>query len=252
MADVEQYCHRTLLMDRGRLVMDGPPAQVVKHYYLGVDAADTPSPTPTSHAASTNGSGTGEAGRSDAAEIAWRTAPQETQVSNGAARLTRVALHDAEGRAAGSFSQGDVATLYYEFEILQAIERPIAGLVLHDDRNVIVHGKNTLHLQTDVPSRVPRGARLRFRQEVTLAVAAAEYTVEVGLSSISNDDFEQRFRVPYTDLEVKRTRLCMVPAVLSFAVLPRDEGRLTPHLHHGIVDLPGRCECDAVVPPTAE
>jgi lipopolysaccharide transport system ATP-binding protein len=250
MGDVEQFCQRAILLEQGRVVMEGRPAQVVKHYYLS-ERGDRPTGGPLDASTATAVPASTGRGAATDAGIAWRAVPAGGQVSDGSARLTRVALHDVAGRSAASFAQGDVATLHYEFELLRAIERPVAGMVLHNDRNVIVHGKNTLHLQTDVPARVPRGARLQFRHSVTLAVAAADYTVEIGLSTMDEDDYGQRFAMPYVDLESRRTRLCMVPAVLSFTVLPRDQGRLTPQLHHGVADLPGHCDCLAV-PPAGE
>ena len=164
------------------------------------------------------------------------------QVSNGWARCTSVALGDAEGQLARSFQQGQTASFFYEFELLQDIEVPIGGVVLQNEKGVIVHGKSTLQYDSQVPMWVTRGSRIRFRQDITLDIAVGEYTFEVGLATMSHFDYQRREWYTPKDMRERTVRVCHLPSVARFAVvLRRDTLPIYPR-HHGIADLPGSCQ----------
>jgi hypothetical protein len=153
-----------------------------------------------------------------------------------------VALCDAHGRASHVFRQGEPAIFFYEVEILRDIEAPIGGVVIQNSRGVIVHGKNTLQHDSPVPLAVRRGARLRFRQEVTLDIFPDEYTFEVGIATISRRDYDLRAVYAHDDLYATVTRICVLPAVGRFRVLLNVPSRPIQLRHHGVADLAGRCQ----------
>jgi lipopolysaccharide transport system ATP-binding protein len=111
-----------------------------------------------------------------------------------------------------------------------------------------VHGKNSLQYGLEVPQFVPKGTRLRFRQQVVLDVIIGDYTFDVGLATISADDFERRASFSQRELNDKIVRVCHPSTVGQFTVaLSRDRhpGQL---LHHGLVNLPGQCQLVMVEP----
>ena len=89
--------------------------------------------------------------------------------------------------------QGQTASFFFEFELLKDIEVPIGGLEILNDRGTIVHGKNTLEYGVSVPSRVLKGSRLRFRQNIDLEIAIGEYTFTIGLATINFNNYKNRF-----------------------------------------------------------
>ena len=147
MNDVEQFCEWALLLHRGDVIFQGAASEAVKRYYL-IEQEDRlavqaqPEPLPQ-----TNGS-TPEPTSADAdfwpSPEAFLDISGVAQVSNGWARCTGVALCNSHGQPCRVFQQGETASFFYEFELLRDIEVPIGGLVIQNDKGVIVHGKNKI------------------------------------------------------------------------------------------------------------
>jgi len=243
MGDVEQFCDEVLVLDRGRTVFLGSASEAVKQYYL-LEHQDR---RPFSSTILGEGKNAASSVQMND-QIAWPVAEafidptRVRQVSNGWARCLGVALCDGDREPRGVFQQGERATFFYEFELLQDIEVPIGGIVIQNDKGVIVHGKSTLEYGTEVPGSILRGSRIRFRQDVSLELAIGEYTFEVGLATISRDDFDRRGVLGYQQLSKKWARICHTPNVGQFAVVFRKNGYPVQLLHHGVANLPGSCQ----------
>jgi len=251
MGDVEQFCQRAAVFDHGRVHFLGSASEAVKRYYL-LEQGERVIATSAPHAVEPTSAATPATGAD--AEFSW-PAPEAlqdvsscTQVSNGVARCTALAVCDAQGHPCHVFEQGQRASFFYEFELLQDIDVPIGGLTIHSDKGVIVHGKSTLEYGTDVPAAVAAGTRLRFCQSVALELGAGEYTFLVGLATISRADFEQRALHTHAELSPAVIRLCHLPNVGQFAVIHRHERVPVQLLHHGLVNLPGDCRVATVTP----
>jgi lipopolysaccharide transport system ATP-binding protein len=249
MADIEQFCDRALLLDRGRAVFLGTASQAVKHYYLVEQVERTSGvasmPNP-SRATAIDVQARGPWPPTDA----FLNISGVRQVSNGWARCTGVALCDADHNPRVAFEQGEVARFYYEFELLRDIEVPIAGVVLQNERGVIAHGKATLEYGTPVPSGVSAGSRVRVAQSIRLDLGIADYTFEVGLATIAERIYSLAATLPHAELTPRVLRLCHLPGVGRFSVTFRRAGRPVQLLHHGVADLPGDSSV-SVIPPLA-
>jgi hypothetical protein len=158
-----------------------------------------------------------------------------------------VAVGNPEGRPCLVFQQGETASFFFEYELLQDIEIPIGGIVIQNEKGIIVHGKNSLLYDSPVPSFVPRGGKIRFRQDIALELALGEYTFEVGFATIRQNDFTP-YDIPYEELHARILSLCHVPGLGPFAVVPRSGAETIRLLHHGVANLPGNLRV-AVVPP---
>jgi lipopolysaccharide transport system ATP-binding protein len=251
MPDVEQFCQRAILLDRGQVAFLGPAAEAVRRYYLldqsarlpaVPDAARTPPPP-----ARDPGEPAGVEGW-PAAE-AFLDISAVDQTSNGWARCTGVALCDGEGRPGHAFAQGRVARLFYEFELLRDVEVPIGGMAIYNGKAVLVHGRNTLQYDCRVPLSVARGERIRFRQDVRLDLGLDEYTLEVGLATISREHFERRSLYSEGVLHSHVLRLCHLAAAGQFTVVPpRDDTRPWAWRYYGVAGLEGDCQVATVEP----
>ncbi len=244
MLDVEQFCQRALLLHRGEVAFLGKAAEAVRHYYLieqeerarALTARRPPSPPPASATAPNNaGNGFWPEGN------ALLDISGVPQISNGWARCTAVAVCNQHDQPCRVFQQGETAIFFYEFELLQDIEVPIGGLVIQNDKGVIVHGKSTLEFGSEVPLQAVRGSRLRFRQEIALELAVGEYTFEVGLATMTQSDYERRRLYSHPELHGLIIRLCHLSDVDRLAVAFRRNGVPVQLLHHGVANLPGSC-----------
>ena len=243
MGEVEQFCQRALLLHDGRVAFQGSASEAVKRYYLveqqsRLMALDGPSPPLESPP---DGADAREGANHWPAPEAFLDLSRAAQVSNGWARCTGVALCDSNGRPCRGFEQGEIASFFYEFELLADIAVPEGGVELTNEKGVIVHGKNTLQYGSEVPREVRRGSRLRFQQDIALELAEGEYSFTVNLGTLSARDYDRGALYPHLELDARVIRMCVVPTAGSFAVVLRAAGRPIQLLHHGVANLPGRC-----------
>jgi ABC-type polysaccharide/polyol phosphate transport system ATPase subunit len=244
MTEVEQFCQQAILLNHGTVLFQGGAPEAVKRYYL-VEQQEQLLSIGRASVALTSEVAAPPMIHSDefwpSAE-AFLDISKVTQVSNGWARCTAVALCNKEGNPSQVFEQGEFSTFFYEFEILHDIEVPIGNVTITNDKGVIVHGKSSMEYGTDVPNAVPSGRRLRFRQDISLEVAVGEYTFLVGLATINLEDYQRRGTYSHPDLHTRIARLCHLPAVGQIDLIFRRGGTPIQLLHHGIANLPGSCQ----------
>lgn len=241
MPDIEQFCERAILLDHGNARFLGNASEAAKHYYLmhqpqrpDLVASDTGEDDGEGDADVAIGS---EGNRPDASAL--MDVSGKAQVGDGRARCTALAILDSQGAARNSFQQGERATFYFEFEVDGEIGVPIVGMVITNDRGVIVHGKSNLQYPEDAPSTSRRTRRISCHQEVSLDLAAGEYTFQIGLASASRANWDNRNRIPYEAEMGFVTRICHVSNVASFSVRMGTRDGVTFLTHHGVADLPG-------------
>jgi lipopolysaccharide transport system ATP-binding protein len=239
MADIEQFCDRAVLLDRGRATFIGTGPQAVKHYYLVEQIERAAASATPARPGATSRERTSYEGAPWPPPETFLDISHVPQISNGWARCTAVALCDGDNTARGAFEQGETAHFYFEFELLHDIEVPIAGIVLQNERGMLAHGKGTLEYGTEVPAAVGSGARVRIAQTVRLDLGVGEYTFEVGLAALSEPDYRQAALLNHADLSPRILRLCHVPGAGRFTIGFRRAGRPVQLLHHGVADLPG-------------
>ena len=246
MGDVEQYCERAVLLHHGKELFQGSAPEAVKRYYLveqderlGQLVSSTPLPDDPTLAVDQPPVYDGD--------FFWPPAEaffdlsQLSQVSNGWARCTNVALCDEDGHPCRVFEQGQVASFYYEFELLNDIEVPHAGIEIHNDKGIIVHGKSTIEYGTELPHNLHAGTRVQFRHKISLEIQLGEYTFGIGFGALRFSDYRDRFKMTYFDLDSKLARVCLLPKVGVFTVILRKSQTMSQLLHHGIANLPGDC-----------
>ena len=234
--EIEQFCERALLLDQGYPRLIGPASEVTKHYYLlnqpGPAKAlsqEEPLVNEETHASPV-------AAFTRPPAEACLDLPGKSQVTNGLARCTGLALLNADHAPCASFRQGETAVFYYEFELNEEIGVPVCGMVIKNDKGTIVYGKNSLQ----IPGELNRsGARfVGCRQEVTLALAPGEYSFQVGLASIAPDDYQNRHLLPQELLDARVFRICHVPNSGAFSISLALRNGVSYLTHHGIADLP--------------
>lgn len=241
MPDIEQFCERAILLDHGNAKFLGDASEAAKHYYL-LHQPQRPDLV---------GAELREEATDDEADIALGESGDrppasalidisgKSQIGDGRARCTGLAILDAAGAAKNSFQQGERATFYFEFEVDGEIGVPVMGMVITNDRGVIVHGKSNLQYPDDAPSTTRHTRRVSCHQEISLDLAAGEYTIQVGLASASRANWDNRQRMPYEAELGYVTRICHISNVASFSVRMGTRNGVSFLTHHGIADLPG-------------
>lgn len=240
LGDVVQFCQRALLINKGKIVYDGAPQEAVKRYLL----MQQQERLAQFSANVSQNEGKPSLGNT---EFDWPSFSDFLDitgvdtVSNDIARCTGVALFDDHGNATTSFYEGDVVNIYCEFLVEKAIEVPVCGFLIKNDKNIMVHGKSTLHYDDIcVPCYVGGYTKIRFKFNVQLNISPGEYTFDIGLSTLPEKDYLNRNYVSVSFTQSLALRLCHLSHVARFYVLekPLFEGAYD-HLHTGLCNLPG-------------
>ena len=242
MGDIEQHCDRAILLHQGKIIFDGPTSQAIKYYYIQEqsDRLDAPSSVQRPSLESDDCAFKIDDEAIPAAAIYPLSAVE--QFNSDHAVCLRVALVDNENAPRRIFRAGETAVFVHEYQVFRDIEVPYAGLVIHSEKRVIVHGRNTLQTGTKAPLSVKAGSVLRFRQMVKLDVAPGDYTFEVGLATIDRNTFLNLDLMSPAEIEERRTRLVQVPSVGAFQVIwPASVGPLSLP-YYGLVNLEGRAD----------
>jgi lipopolysaccharide transport system ATP-binding protein len=253
MSVIQQYCQQAIVLDRGSVAFAGSPAEAATHYfYLSrtpkagkARASAAPverRPEGSLVKRSPNGDTNGAADWAPGT-IFWPAAGAFLDVGaqaigEGWARCTALALCDDDGRPCVFFRAGQRAHWYYEFEALDDLYEPSGVITLLNEKNIRVHGKNTIQLGVRPKQPLLRGMRVRFHQVVTLDLTPGEYTFGVGLSATADQgQFEALAQRGFLASDIVRAG--------SFQIIPPSGA------HLGLCDLPGECEvelCSSISP----
>ncbi len=246
MLDVEQFCQNALLLDQGNPVFFGNAADAVKRYcFLEQKERESAFSVPsTSEIVEENKKDKG----SDTKLAFWPSAEafldihKKEQITNGWARCSEVAICNDKYEPCFIFKQGETAHFFYAFEVFQDMEVPTAGIVLHNDKGIMVHGKGSMFYNTPVPNRVKKGSVVKFHQKIKLDLAWGAYTFDIGMGTFSQEHYQQRTRYTWEELASIEISVCCFPKVHYFQVGRRIPTEFIELSHHGIADLPGSVE----------
>jgi lipopolysaccharide transport system ATP-binding protein len=250
--EVEQFCRRAIVLDHGGVIFAGPASEAVKRYYLleqgGALMAEEVEDGELAEMDGGDNRDLDTLGSWPPAS-AFLNLDGRPRVEDGSATVRAVALTDAQGRPCGSFAQGAIGRFYFEVELLRPLEVPVGGVVIHDQRGTVVHGKNSLHFDCPVPGSVAAGTRLRFRVDLGLELGLGDYTFDVGFASLSAADHHRRAEMTHDDLIGRIAHRCVITQAGAFNITYRPLGsRPIQLLHHGLANLPGDCGLAVVRP----
>jgi lipopolysaccharide transport system ATP-binding protein len=247
--EVEQFCDRALLLERGAAHFLGRAHEAIKNFYLLNTKGNlnlqenTPSGIGISDANAvgrrTSGAKKNYLWPSDDSFILINN---KSQVSNGLATCTRLVLCDVNCEPCSLFYQGDSGYFFFELLAQEDIEVPIAGVLIRDDKGNVVHGKTILEYDKGFTRPIRNGERVRFCQRIQFSLCACEYTYEIGFSSIPCDFVPNAGRFSHEMQSASKTILTIVPNAGAFVVVMRSEFDGAQLTHHGIADLPGSYE----------
>jgi ABC-type polysaccharide/polyol phosphate transport system ATPase subunit len=244
MGEAEQFCEKALLVNKGHQLMLGRSQDVVKQYYLLTQTQENVVSGTEIAKEDNNSIETKkfkidiEDNQSIMKEEGFFDLNNSVEVSTGKVRFKKVGLFDIDRNACRVFEQGQTAYFYYEIEILEDIDVPVVGIVIYDQKNIIIHGKSTLQTYTKLPNKVKKGNTIKVFHKIDLLIKPEEFSFEVGISEISQNVYKNRADMEQEDMFRGEKRLSHRNNVGCFAVTVRKHGTPSKLLHHGICDLP--------------
>lgn len=244
MGEVEQFCDRAVLLHKSKQIMVGRSQEVVKKYYMVNQGSSTLEIDEEDNDVN------GDIYLQKQFSNGWKVTEdmffdlaESKEIGTEQATLRRIGIFDQQGKAKRVFRQGETAYLYYEFEAKEDLNTPSCGFLLYDNRNTIVHGKETSQYEnTEIPRSVKKGQIIKVLQVISLDVACSDYSVEVGMTHIPHKYFEQRGRLMQEELDQVTQKVCIVNQAGFLSVIPRETGTPTQITFHGHADLQGNAE----------
>lgn len=157
-AAVLALCDRAILLEGGRLVLDGPPNEVLDHYNALLGPAESRPST------SVIGSGTG-------------------QVSGSReARVVQIGFVDEAGEPLETLVVGRPARLEVRVRVERAIERLVFGFSIRDRLGQTVFGTNTHYSGQSIEGARP-GDEYMFRVAFDVMLGPGSYSISTALVS---------------------------------------------------------------------
>jgi lipopolysaccharide transport system ATP-binding protein len=157
---IQSLCGRALLLDRGRLVKDGDPEEVMDFYNALIAEKEN----------ATIRTSTREDGR------------VQTISGTGEAIVEDIALLDEEGRSVEFVNVGQPVELRIRVRTNADLPRLVLGYMIKDRLGQPVYGTNTHHTR-QVVENVTAGTQLDYRVRFPMNIGMGSYSVSTALVS---------------------------------------------------------------------
>lgn len=234
MSEVEQFCERAIYLKNGEIVSSGKSSDVVQYYYLD----NQPKRSSVVEKKSKNAElSIPFVDHWNVKEPVFFELEESQEIADGSAHYIKIGLFDENGNAKREFQQGEKAYFYAEIQVEADIDIPVHAVILYDQRQLIVHGKDTMQMNMGLPTGIKKGQLIRLLHIVQLDVAEGEYTFSMGLGSVTQDVYNNRSAYIQEDLHARTKRHCTRTTIGSFAVHQKDIGAPTRMMFHGLCNL---------------
>lgn len=163
LSDVRELCDRVLLIDKGRVIKDGPPDEVIDFYNVLTTEKE-------------NASLSVEQRRN---KDGWSV----TRSGDFRAVVKNIALvSSASGAEIATARSGECVELSVEVEALSDLPQLVLGLMIRDRTGHVVWGSNTWFSKQPL-SNVPSGERIVFNLKFDCNLGPGSYSVSPALVS---------------------------------------------------------------------
>ncbi len=164
-------CNRCILIDNGRIAMDGPPADVFNYYYASI----------------TKGAEHIQQNRLDSGR---------TQVVSGTgeARVEEIRLLDNDGKERDILEVGEPVCLEFLVRAYKPVPRLALAFIIRDQLGQAIFSTNTNN-HGKSPTEVPDGASFKFNFAFCASMGTGNYSIStflLGASDRFTDNFETR------------------------------------------------------------
>ena len=162
MGDVRTLCDRVILLDKGRLLKDGSPDEIVD-FYNAMIAEKENSQLSIEQKREKNG---------------WLL----TRSGTGEARVTSLQLLDREGNELSVAQVGQAVELRLVATVYADLPRLVLGYMIRDKQGHVVWGTNTWHTR-QIQDNLREGETVVFRLPFTCTLGPGSYSVSPALVS---------------------------------------------------------------------
>lgn len=162
LSDVRALCDRVVLLDKGRVVRDGLPDEVVDHYNAMIAERE-------------NANVSIEQKRHENGWLFTRSGTFEATVEG-------IELTNENGEQLNTVSVGQRAHIVITSKVNSQIERLVVGVMIRDRTGHVVWGTNTWHTG-QVLASLKAGTLVRVTREFECNLGPGSYSVTVSLSS---------------------------------------------------------------------
>lgn len=162
MGDVRSLCDRVILLDKGRLLKDGAPDEIVD-FYNAMIAEKENSQLSIEQKRERNG---------------WLL----TRSGTGEVRVTSLRLLDREGNELNVAQVGQAVELRLVATVYADLPRLVLGYMIRDKQGHVVWGTNTWHTR-QIQDNLREGETVVFRLPFTCTLGPGSYSVSPALVS---------------------------------------------------------------------
>jgi lipopolysaccharide transport system ATP-binding protein len=163
LSDVKTLCDRVILIERGKVLKDGPPDAVVDYYNALVAEKESANQTI-------------EQTRSKHGWIMTRSGTFEVTVSS-------LGFYDPHnGKRLGMLQVGSEVNLILEAEVSGDVPRLVLGYMIRDKQGHVVWGTNTWHTD-QVTTDLKPGDRVTFKLKFKCTLGPGSYSISPALVS---------------------------------------------------------------------
>lgn len=250
MNEVEQFCDRALLLNKGEVIELGSSRDVVKKYYILDAELDHGKHLKMQMVHNCIQQDKILSVEDDSIEFGnWRLnddlfydLSDKKEIGNEKVHITKVSLFDEQGKVKRVFTQGEWAYFLAEAEIIKNIDVPLYCIVLYDQRNIIIHGKDNLQIDSVVPKVVKKNSKLFILQKMRMDIGIGDYTFDIGMATMSYENFKMRSYRNQEEVNETMERLSTITRVGSFSVHTKAIGEPMQLMFHGCADLAGNIQ----------
>ncbi len=162
MSDVRSLCDRVILLDKGQVLKQGAPDEVVDFYNALIAKKENEK----------------LAIEQSRGKEGWL----QTRSGNGAALVKKLELRsDATGEVLAAAQVGQAVSLHCEVEVCDAIPELVLGVMIRDKQGSVIWGTNTWHTKA-VQTELKRGDQLVYRLPFSCHLGPGSYSVTTALT----------------------------------------------------------------------
>ncbi len=199
---ITSLCDHAILLDRGKLLMQGEPNVVGNAYHellFGVPTAATLTPDFVEE--------TGEAAATEegARPASGTASDREHRYGDGAARIVGFRLTDPEGNTVNRFQSCNHYVAEVAIRAMRQTEELCVGILVRNGRGQDIFGSDMVVAGVPLIAPMGPGAEVTVRITLRVNLAAGEYFFTAGLARADGTKHDMRFDALMIEVEPVRT-----------------------------------------------
>ena len=188
---ISKYCSRTILLNKGEMIAEGEPKEIVDLYKkLLVKQMNTDATNPDK--------ADGESQHTPEGSVIWRDAmvcnPERLEYGDKAAEIIDFGVFDRKNYLTNTISKGDLCTIRMKVRFQKDVQDPIFAFCIKNKLGIEITGTNTMfeNCATGL-CKAGETRMVSFTQPVTLQ--GGEYLLSLGCTGFGNAELQVYHRL---------------------------------------------------------